>query len=100
MYEPMHPVSVWESDSVSALTDVDGAARFLLTKWPDVADTTLHRVARQAALDALMGATFVDTFRAAFIAAARRRGSSHRVGARRHGSRVVSISRARRLKRG
>ena len=44
----------------SALTDVEGAARFLLTKWPDLADTTLHRVARQAALDTLMGATFVD----------------------------------------
>ena len=42
----------------------------MLTKWPDVEDTTLLRAARQAALDALDGTGPVGTFRAALIAAA------------------------------
>ncbi|GAB4068097.1 DUF982 domain-containing protein [Ancylobacter sonchi] len=75
MRKNMQPVSIWESDAVMrTLTDVEGAAQFLLTKWPDVDDTEIRRAARQAALDALIGATFVETFRAAFIAAAEEAG--------------------------
>ena len=71
----MRPVSVWEGDAVKrTLTDVDSAARFMLEKWPKVDDTDLYRAARQAALDALTGASFVEPFRAAFIAAAEEAG--------------------------
>ena len=71
MRQYMQPVSVWESNSVRrTLTDVEGAAHFLLEKWPASIDTDLHRAARHAALDALGGIIFVADFRVAFLAAA------------------------------
>lgn len=71
----MRPVSVWETDSMMrTLTDVEGAALFLLTKWPTAEDTTLHLAARQAALDALDGKSSVEAFRAALVAAAEEAG--------------------------
>ena len=75
MRRHMQPVSVWEDDSVKrTLTDVETAARFMLEKWPTVDDTGLYRAAREAALDALIGASFVEAFRFAFIAAAEEAG--------------------------
>ncbi|MDR6953769.1 hypothetical protein J2X65_003132 [Ancylobacter sp. 3268] len=71
----MQPVSVWESDAVKrTFTDVEGAARFLLERWPTRIDTDLHRAARQAALEAMNGVIFVADFRAAFVAAAEEAG--------------------------
>ncbi|GLK84671.1 DUF982 domain-containing protein [Ancylobacter defluvii] len=62
MYKPMQSVSRWEADSrMLTLTDIEGAARFLLTRWPDGADTTLHRAAHQAALDALEAKVSAET---------------------------------------
>ncbi|GLK82774.1 DUF982 domain-containing protein [Ancylobacter defluvii] len=70
----MQPISVCENDSVKrTLTDVETAARFMLEKWPKVDDTDLYQAARESALDALIGASFVEPFRFAFIAAAERR---------------------------
>lgn len=76
MYTPMDPVSVWETHSTKrTLGDVEGAARFLLERWPEeFAETPLHRGARQVALDALAGHVPVDAFRMAFVAAAEEAG--------------------------
>ncbi|MDR6954100.1 hypothetical protein J2X65_003468 [Ancylobacter sp. 3268] len=71
----MDPVFIWETDSTKrTLADVEGAARFLLERWPAPIDTDLHRAARQAALDAMNGVIFVADFRAAFVAAAEEAG--------------------------
>ncbi|MDR6953765.1 hypothetical protein J2X65_003128 [Ancylobacter sp. 3268] len=72
MYMPMQPVSLWETDSTKrTLADVEGAARFLLERWPEgFEESAQHRAARQAALDALNGHVPVAAFRLALIAAA------------------------------
>ena len=72
MYMPMEPVFVWETDSSRrTLADVEGAARFLLERWPDgYEESPHHRAARQAALDALNGNVPAAVFRLAFVAAA------------------------------
>ncbi|MBS7589060.1 DUF982 domain-containing protein [Ancylobacter defluvii] len=72
MYTLMQPVTVWEATSTKRiLTDVEGAARFLLECWPEqYTNTTLHRLARQRALEALDRHIPVAAFRTAFIAAA------------------------------
>jgi hypothetical protein len=71
-YLPMPLVHVWEGLSVKrGLADVEGAANFLLLKWPkEFAETDLHHAARVAALDALNGDAPVSEFRDALIAAA------------------------------
>ncbi|MBS7536737.1 DUF982 domain-containing protein [Ancylobacter sonchi] len=71
----MNPVSVWETHSTKrTLGDVEGAARFLLERWPVGQYTEFHQAARQAAWDVLTGATTIEAFRATFIAAAEEAG--------------------------
>jgi len=52
---PMRPITVWESGSTKrCITNVEGAARFLLDHWPErYADHPLRHIAQEAALDQL-----------------------------------------------
>lgn len=69
---PIAPVHVWEGASIRrTLTDIEGAANFLLIKWPaNMMDTDAHRTAQVAALDALGGHATAEEFRRAFASAA------------------------------
>lgn len=77
-YVPFDPVTVWESGHVRrALADVEGAARFLLERWPEgYASTRKHVAARRAALATLEGRRPASAFRAALVAAAEEAGIS------------------------
>lgn len=68
----MAPVHVWEGDATRrTLGDVEGAANFLLLKWPGgMMDTPAHRAAQVAALDVLGGHAPAGEFRQALVAAA------------------------------
>lgn len=68
---PIKPVHVWEGDATRrTLGDVEGAANFLLIKWPrDMMDTPAHRAAQVAALDALGERGSPAAFRQTLIAA-------------------------------
>lgn len=68
---PIAPVHVWEGNATRrTLGDVEGAANFLLIKWPpEMMDTPAHRAAQVAALDALGGHGTADAFRSALIVA-------------------------------
>jgi hypothetical protein len=54
---PMRPVHVWESGGVRrTLTTIEGAAEFLVEKWPDeFRSEPLYLIAQQTALDILEG---------------------------------------------
>ncbi|TCK28191.1 uncharacterized protein DUF982 [Ancylobacter aquaticus] len=69
---PISSVHVWEGASVRrTLTDVEGAANFLLIKWPSgMMDTPAHRAAQVAALDVLGGHRSPEEFRRALTVAA------------------------------
>ena len=71
-YMLIKPVTVWEGTSVrQTLIDVEGAANFLLLKWPKAfSETQLHRDARVAAMEALGHDGTAGAFREAFMAAA------------------------------
>ncbi|WP_425105511.1 DUF982 domain-containing protein [Ancylobacter sp.] len=68
---PIAPVHVWEGNATRrTLGDLEGAANFLLIKWPsEMMDTSAHRAAQVAALDALGGHGAAEAFRSALIAA-------------------------------
>ena len=69
---PIKPDHIWESEATRrTLADVEGAANFLLIKWPGgMMDTPAHRAAQVAALDVLGGNAAPEAFRRALIAAA------------------------------
>lgn len=64
---PIAPVHVWEGNATRrTLGDVEGAANFLLIKWPrEMMDTSAHRAAQVATLDALGGQGSAEVFRSA-----------------------------------
>lgn len=72
----MDPVHIWENDATRrTLADIEGAANFLLLKWPaDMTDTAAHRAAQVAALDVLGGHAAASEFRHALVAAAEEAG--------------------------
>ncbi|HWJ71933.1 MAG TPA: DUF982 domain-containing protein [Kaistia sp.] len=72
MGHPFPRVSVWETASASrGLTDVEGAARWLLERWPEgVRRPRSYRPALRACLAALDGEGTVDAARSALIKAA------------------------------
>ncbi|SHF03538.1 Protein of unknown function [Kaistia soli DSM 19436] len=72
MGHPFPRVSVWETATASrGLTDVEGAARWLLDQWPDrVRRPRSYRPALKACLDVLEGNGTVERARAALIKAA------------------------------
>ena len=72
----MDPVHIWENDATRrTLADIEGAANFLLLKWPaNMMDTAAHRAAQVAALDVLGGHAAASEFRHALIAAAEEAG--------------------------
>ena len=63
------PVSVWETISRSrTLTDVEGASRWLLDRWPaGTAKPKSYPKALRACLAALDGSSTVESARAALI---------------------------------
>jgi len=78
MMHNMAPVSVWETLSRSrTLTDVEGAARRLLDRWPSgTPKPTSYPEALRACLGALSGSSSVEGARYALIKAADDAGSS------------------------
>lgn len=63
----MKAIHVWESGGVKrTLTTVEGAAEFLVERWPEeFAGSALHNVAQQAALELLERGGKVWPFRSA-----------------------------------
>lgn len=72
MGHPFPRVSVWETATASrGLTDVEGAARWLLERWPaGVRKPRSYRPALEASLAALDGSGTVAGARAALVKAA------------------------------
>lgn len=68
----IEPVAVWEGISTKrTINTVEGAALFMLHRWPaDHMSTLVSVAARTAALQALEGSISPETFRLAFVAAA------------------------------
>ncbi|SHE69026.1 Protein of unknown function [Kaistia soli DSM 19436] len=72
MGHPFPRVSVWETATASrGLTDVEGAAHWLLERWPaKVRRPRSYRPALKACLAALDGSGTVDRARSALVKAA------------------------------
>lgn len=69
---PFEPVHVWDTSATRrTLGDAEGAAYFLVLRWPNrQIGTIAYRAAQVAALDVLSGHAAADEFRRAFVVAA------------------------------